>query len=141
MTLPPRFWAKVVKTDTCWLWVGGKNHYGYGSYRVNGFAAQAHRVAYEALRGRILDGMTLDHLCRNRDCVNPAHLEPVSLAENILRGESPPAQNARKEACPYGHPYDEANTYITKRGCRQCRKCNARRQREFQRRQREPVVA
>lgn len=130
--LPPRFWAKVEKTDTCWLWIGGKNHYGYGSYRhTPDFAAQAHRVAYEAMVGPIPEGLTIDHLCRVPACVNPAHMEPVTRGENVLRGIGASAQNARKTHCPKGHPYDGDNVavyHIKGRGVqRQCKTCrNAR---------------
>ena len=88
-----------------------------------------HRAIYEKFVGPIPDGLTIDHLCRNRLCVNPAHLEPVTLAANVLRGESLPAKNARKTHCPKGHPYDETNTHITKQGWRICKACNRERQR------------
>lgn len=126
--VPPRFWAKVRKTDTCWLWIGGKNHYGYGSFQTRRgdgwFAAQAHRVAYEALVGPIPDGLTIDHLCRNRACVNPAHMEPVTRGENVLRGESAAATHARKTHCKYGHEFTPENTYTPPgRDVRMCRAC------------------
>jgi len=84
-----------------------------------------HRIAYEFALGPIPDGLTLDHLCRNTICCNPAHLEPVTLRVNTLRGTSPIADNARKTHCKNGHPFDEANTYNppkqpTHRHCRIC---------------------
>jgi hypothetical protein len=81
-----RFWNKVNKTDTCWLWTGALQSRGYGSVGIgNHRTGLAHRVAYEALVGPIGDGLTIDHLCRVKSCVNPAHLEPVTSAENIRR--------------------------------------------------------
>lgn len=84
-TLEERFWAKVEKTDGCWLWQGYKTVMGYGRINVDGHAVGAHRVAYEMLVGPIPVALTLDHLCRNPGCVRPDHLEPVTLAENSLR--------------------------------------------------------
>lgn len=84
-----RFWARVLKTDTCWLWQGataGRWNLRYGQTRWAGRVAMAHRVAYELLVGAIPDGLQIDHLCRNPLCVNPAHLEPVTNAENARRG-------------------------------------------------------
>jgi hypothetical protein len=90
-----RFWPKVQKTDGCWLWTGAKSK-GYGSFRpdnkTNGWA---HRFAYELLVGPIPDGLHIDHLCRVPACVNPAHMEIVTLVENVLRGNSIPAVRAR----------------------------------------------
>ncbi len=90
----------------------------------------AHRLSYEAFVGPIVDNLTIDHLCRNRWCVNPTHLEAVPLATNVMRGESPPAKNARKTHCPKGHPYDESNTHVTSKGWRICKACNADRARQ-----------
>jgi len=84
----------------------------------------AHRFGYELLVGPIPTGLTLDHLCRVRTCVNPAHLEPVSIGENVLRGDTRPAANLKKTHCPRGHAYDAANTYIARGGERHCRTCN-----------------
>lgn len=81
------FWTTVDKRpDGCWVWTAHGNNRGYGRFRVGGRQAYAHRVAYELRNGPIPPGLTIDHLCRNKMCVNPAHLEPVTLRENALRG-------------------------------------------------------
>lgn len=139
-TMADRLWGRVTKTESCWLWTGYVNSLGYGRIALprNGGpvrSAQAHRVAYELLVGPIPEGLVLDHLCRNPSCVNPAHLEPVSDRENILRGVSPSAANAAKDECAKGHRLDDANTYrhayrrvsgAVAEG-RQCRACRAER--------------
>ena len=84
----------------------------------------AHRVSYQLVVGEIPEGLTLDHLCRNPSCVNPDHLEPVTTKENILRGVSKIAQQARQTHCKRGHPFDEENTMIVRGSARQCRACN-----------------
>lgn len=104
---PARFWDKVDKSENCWLWTGAKQTLGYGHVWLDGRMRVAHRVAYEMVIGPIPDGLTLDHLCRVRHCVNPNHLQPVTLAENIARGENPAAINGRKTACPRGHELKE----------------------------------
>lgn len=86
-----RFWSKVaIPADVitgCWLWTRDtSNTYGYGRFKMPGRYAVAHRVAYESVRGPIGSGLDLDHLCRVRHCINPAHLEPVTKAENVRRG-------------------------------------------------------
>ena len=112
--------------DGCWNWAGSLSRYGYG--RIRGKPERlAHRVVYELLVGPIPEGLQLDHLCRNPRCVRPDHLEPVTHRENLLRGETFAARHAGKTHCPAGHPYDDANTYISKRGQRKCRKCAAER--------------
>lgn len=121
-----RFWAKVDKTDGCWLWKGQRFvSSGYGQFSVGGRARVAHKVAYQWLVGPVPDGLELDHLCRVRHCVNPSHLEAVTHQENTLRGVGPTAANALKTHCPAGHPYDEANTYVTptRPTARYCRAC------------------
>lgn len=110
----------------CIIWTGAVTSAGYGSLWRGKGTALAHRVVYEEARGPIPAGMTLDHLCRNRRCVNPDHLEPVTNRENILRGTSPSAIHARKTHCPKGHPYDLANTRIRSNGARACRTCDQR---------------
>lgn len=93
--------------------------------------AKVHRVVYEALVGPIPDGMVIDHLCRQPSCVNPAHLEPVTRRENVLRGLTLPAANARKTHCKHGHEFTPENTYLFPTGTRGCRTCaRAAKQRE-----------
>jgi hypothetical protein len=84
----------------CHVWQGRKNAKGYGQVGRHGLA---HRVAYEAACGPIPDGLVIDHLCRNRACCNPAHMEPVTPGENVRRGNCPPMVNARKTHCKSGH--------------------------------------
>jgi hypothetical protein len=126
-----RFWMKTrFDPDTnCIEWTASRNERGgYGRFRLNGRLEVAHRVGYILAGGHIPEGMTLDHLCRNTRCVNPLHLEPVTVAENIQRGTQGWQQRA-KTHCPQGHPYDERNTYIGKRGDRMCRTCGRDRMR------------
>lgn len=124
MTQEDRFWSHVDKTDGCWLWTASKSKGGYGkTMRLHpDGSVYAHRVAYELLVGLVPKNMHLDHLCRVRHCVNPAHLEPVTPGENARRGETG-KRNRIKTHCPQGHPYDEANTKITSKGTRECRTC------------------
>lgn len=138
-----RFWSKVDKTSDCWTWTG--SHFkqtGYALFNVkmtDGVwrPTTAHRVAYRLSTGPIPDGLVLDHLCRNRWCVNPAHLEPVTRGENVLRGEGRSAQQARWTECPRGHSFDGPNTYIRPSGKRECRTCmNARESRRPPRKRR-----
>ena len=128
-----RFWAKVDfngpnwQSTNCWRWTASLRH-GYGQVSWRRVPTPAHRVAYQLLVGPIPEGLYIDHLCRNPSCVNPAHMEPVSHRENILRGSNPAAQNARKTHCIRGHPFNEINTAYEKKG-RRCRTCRRRQQR------------
>ena len=97
-----RFWSKVEKTDGCWIWRGGRSSNGYGVFAVARRSAYAHRLSHEQVHGAIQAGMVIDHLCRNRAYVNPAHLEVVSDRENVARGMSRSAINARKIVCANG---------------------------------------
>lgn len=109
----------------CWIWRGHINGATkYGVIWREGKARLAHRWVYQREVGAIPMGMVLDHLCRVPACVNPEHLEPVTNAENVLRGFGPFAVNARKTHCPRGHEYTPDNTYITKQGFRNCRSCS-----------------
>lgn len=117
-----RFWSKVIKTATCWEWSGALNPGGYGRFTQGRTSVAAHRYAYEHMVGPIPDGLDLDHLCRNRRCVRPDHMEPVTNQVNVLRGEAPTAENARKTHCPSGHEYSPENTRLY-RGYRYCKTC------------------
>jgi hypothetical protein len=128
--LHTRFWSKVNADGICWQWTASLNTGGYGQFRLGKSMRLAHRVAYEILVSPIPDGLDLDHLCRNRGCVNPDHLEPVTRRTNILRGISGPADQSRRAQCKYGHPFDGINSYVDRRGKRQCRACVRRKVRE-----------
>lgn len=117
-----------VLAEPCWHW-RGKLKDGYGRIRVHGVITRAHRYAFALYRGPIPDGKVLDHLCRNRACVNPHHLDPVTNLENTMRGENFAALNKAKTACPKGHAYDIENTYVDGRGRRYCRTCARERKR------------
>jgi len=120
----------------CWIWQGSIGAGGYGKLWRKGKTLLAHRWIYEKDVGPIPEGLTLDHLCRQRDCVNPAHLEPVTTKENLRRGESPSARIARKTHCKRGHEFTTDNTYIGAGGRRCCRSCMRAKSREYQRRKR-----
>lgn len=111
--------ARAEPRDGCWMWLRYCNQDGYGIGSWNGIREGAHRIAYRAFRGEIPEGCEIDHLCRNRSCVNPDHLEAVAHKINVHRGEAPPADNARKTHCPCGREYD----IETKRGGRGCSVC------------------
>jgi hypothetical protein len=121
-----RLWARVDRTggpEACWRWLGPVMPNGYGRIQVGGKDVYVHRFAYETVVGRIPDGLVIDHLCRNKRCVNPAHLEPVTTRTNVLRGVGFVAVNALKTHCPKGHEYTEANTRRKPNGWRDCKEC------------------
>jgi hypothetical protein len=131
--LPARFWDKVIPEPNsgCWLWLGYLGHNGYGRFHwTGGSDRNAHRLAYQILVGPLDDGIVVDHLCRTRCCVNPAHLDPVTPRENVVRGVSVSAKNAAKTHCKRGHVFDATNTRTQGSG-RLCRLCEIARNRLF----------
>lgn len=111
LTLRERFESKIerIPFHSCWEWNGHFNRLGYGMLNCGEKMRSAHRVSYEYHVGQIPDGLHIDHLCRNRACVNPAHLEAVTPRENIMRSNAPAALNARRLTCRRGHPFDSIN--------------------------------
>ena len=120
-----RFFRFVAEDGECWRWTGTKNR-GYGHFRTLDGRIYAHRWAYEFFVGPIPDGLTIDHLCRNRACVNPDHLEPVPMRVNVHRSEAVSVQFVGITECKYGHEFTEANTIRVPKG-RKCRACANRR--------------
>lgn len=141
-----RFQRQAVRSPNgCLEWTGRITKRGYAIFHVRdvdrgrNFPARAHRVAYEAFVGPIPDGFTVDHVCRNRRCVDatPEHLEAVTQYENsTVRGAGPAAENRRKTECPRGHAYVGANIRIGSAGRRICRACQNEWAREYQRQKR-----
>jgi hypothetical protein len=123
-----RFMARV-KVDSltgCWNWTGYLGKTGYARQVVKSLKINyAHRVAWLVLaRRKIPTGKQIDHLCRNRRCVNPNHMEAVTSRENTMRGENFCAKQVQQTHCKYGHPFDKKNTYVNptnhERHCRMC---------------------
>lgn len=131
--LPARFKNKILMIGDCWAWAAFVRPDGYAIINWNGKRSHyAHRAVYELLVGPIPESLTLDHRCRNRMCVNPAHLEPISFTENVLRGTSFAAENAQKTHCPKGHDYAR-HGFVNTNGSRECRICATNRKLEWQR--------
>lgn len=144
-TAEERFWSKVEKTSTCWLWTAGRSTGGYGVIwdAAKRGTAYAHRMSWSFVHGEIPEGMVLDHVChdpqvcaggdecQHRQCVNPDHLRAVPTEQNTSRERAFSAQAARTE-CPHGHPYSPDNTGVSRRGdgttFRYCRTCKRARE-------------
>ena len=127
MSMEDRFWSKVDKNFLgCWYWVASVNDRGYGTFQVFKRPKKAHRVSYEMFKGKIPDGLELDHLCRVRNCVNPDHLEAVTHKENVLRGSSFVSEQAHRTHCKRGHELSGDNLlpHKLKKGLRACKACN-----------------
>lgn len=140
-----RFWKFVRKDEQCWEWTGSKWSSGYGSFFVANRKAAVHRVSYQINVGTIPEGLVIDHLCRNKSCVNPDHLEPVTSGENQRRGYEAGREprglgltakgeriggaltHLAKTHCPQGHPYSGDNLYLW-RNQRHCKTCMRERQ-------------
>lgn len=128
----------VIAERGCWEWVGTTNLDGYGRMYVAGRLKQAHREMYERVNGPITTGLTLDHLCRNRVCINPDHLEAVPHRVNVLRGNGWAGKHARQTHCSQGHPLSGDNLVAAEslRGSRRCRICWNDKCRSYMRRKR-----
>ena len=127
--LPDRFWSKVVQKRNgrwlCWEWQAGKNGEGYGSIKINGKMESAHRVAFEASNGPLAVDLKCHHLCNNKACVRPSHLEGVTPLAHSARHEHdrPTYSNGRRTHCPVGHEISKVGTYANSGGGLRCRKC------------------
>lgn len=124
-----RLWPKVVwQSNGCWNWTGKVSVRGYGTIRIKKGSkwgqGYAHKIAYELVRGIVPNGLEIDHLCKNKVCCNPSHLEAVTHLVNSRRAMV-------KSHCKHGHEFNEDNTYITREGWKMCKKCNAERQRRY----------
>jgi hypothetical protein len=130
-----RFWRHIdiLGPDECWPWKGYIAHNGYAIVHLDDFrkTMTAHRAAYLLTHGSIPEALVMDHLCRNRSCMNPKHLEAVTQRENLIRGDTLPGRNSRKTHCLRGHPFDQSNTWKTKEGHRHCRECARIRSRTY----------
>jgi hypothetical protein len=115
----------------CWLWMGVLNGSGYARIRLGAHLIFVHRLFYEFYKKPIPAGLTVDHICRVRCCVNPAHMDVVTHRENCLRGIAPAAKHAKQTHCIHGHEFTAANTWRRRNGGRLCLKCAVERSRRY----------
>lgn len=119
-----RFMSRFSKMESgCWKWIAALNSNGYGVFWVGQKCTLAHRFSYESFTGTILAGNVIHHLCSNRWCVNPEHLAQTSNRENLLLGDTIARRNSQKTHCPQGHEFSSENTFVNRRGERQCKQC------------------
>lgn len=126
-----RFWSKANKTDGCWFWTSATIPNGYGVFMLNGKTVYAHRVAFVSEYGKISSSLVVDHICRNRNCVNPSHLRQISRGKNVSIGKFPLRD---KTHCDHGHPLSGDNVRRTGRNIRVCKQCHKRRNKEYKKR-------
>lgn len=137
-----KFDRLVVASGDCRLWAGAVDRRdGYGRFYVGGKTVGAHQFAYRRMYGDVPEGMVIDHVCRNRRCVNPDHLRTVTRVENVMIGSGVTAENARKELCTHGHPLSGENLYVKPNGERGCRQCRLEASRRYKARRREAAAA
>jgi hypothetical protein len=115
--------SKLALSNGCWVFTDSLDKDGYGRMRCGDKKVRTHRLSYEIFIGSIPEGMVIDHLCRNRSCANPDHLEAVTTKENILRGETGHILK-NKTHCPQGHEYNKVNTRVKPTGHRSCKECD-----------------
>ncbi len=128
---PDDFWGRVIKADGCWLWRGAHFRSGYARVKYRGKDTVAHRISWKLTYGDVKNGLELDHLCRNRWCVNPVHLEPVTHRENEIRGHTFIRDNFLKTHCHKGHPLSGENLFVRKGGRRRCKACERNTQKDL----------
>lgn len=130
------FWSRVLKTNTCWMWFGCRSADGYGRFQFKRTTINAHRMAYALKKGILDKSKQIHHLCNNPSCVNPDHLEQITVRENVLLSDNPASINARKTHCNKGHPLSGDNLYCPPSGKRYCRTCGNILSRDYMREKR-----
>lgn len=123
-----RFWSKVEKTDDCWNWISAITKNGYALFMLRGRSVYSHRVSFLESHGSVSDTLVIDHLCRNRKCVNPSHMREITRGENVRIGRF---VQREKTHCDHGHPLSGDNVARRGRNMRVCKLCHSRRNKEY----------